>query len=458
MTESSAIASIRAEPSSDELRLSFANTCEASDPERAELIRLQCKLANNEASANSASDRKIDAARVKALLAENIERWVGPDWEAVRFPNFTRGFLEEVEFSPDADPAVLTRLLALHPIRDLLFTDDLMEDQPDLIASQLERWAAAPVLGRMESLKSEEAEIGAAGWRVLLESPHKDQLRALELSDHDSNPEVAAAIAAAPMQQVQQIRFVGHMAASLGDAGVQLLASSPNLSGLLALDLWNCRCGSGAAQAIASSEHLHRLERLHFGGGSYATNELGPEGGQALGSAAHLRQLRVLNLDFNSLTDDGAGPIPESEGLPALEVLSLQANELTNVSVRCFMSAHQRLPKLRALNLAHNDIDGGGAEFLAGCKLMEQLDELSLYHNNVGPSGVYALCNSFKTTSLKRLNLTQNPLGAESAKVADALIQSPALQGLEQLDIERCQLEDGDRQRLREHFGARVRS
>lgn len=443
---------IRAAPQDDSLRLAFAERCEAEDPARAELIRLQIRLAGR---GLSHAERKPLHARAKELFDAHAGRWIGPAFRELRWPSLDRGFLTRVTLHPDSSPEVLDALLERHPIRALSFVDPDDEPGREPLPKALEKWAAAPALARLDALDGTETELGAAGWGVLLRSPHLRTLPELVVGDEDCTPEVAAAIAAEPGPRLRRLTFRGYMAGCLATAGVEHLAGAPHLATLERLALWNCGCTAGAGAALAASPYLKNLRELALGLGQYSLNQIGPEGAAALAGGS-FPDLRSLDLDFNAVGDAGGSVIAESEGFPALESLSLQANALTNVTVRCFMSAHERMPALATLDLSHNQVDGGGVDFLARCRLMDQLRVLWLYHNQVGPSGVVALANSLKATGLRRLNLTQNPLGKDSAAAVAALVESPFLQGLDRLRIERCGLSDADKEQLREAFGPRV--
>nr|HEX4315123.1 TIGR02996 domain-containing protein [Kofleriaceae bacterium] len=83
---------IRAEPAADEPRLVYADACAASDPERGELIALQCAIA----AGSLARDAAIAARRRAGELADaHGARWAGLDGLVERF-ELRRGFVETV--------------------------------------------------------------------------------------------------------------------------------------------------------------------------------------------------------------------------------------------------------------------------------------------------------------------------------------------------------------------------
>jgi uncharacterized protein (TIGR02996 family) len=84
---------IHASPDDDTPRLVFADWLEDhGDPDRAELIRLQCRLAAGQAS--SAAE-----ARVTELLALHQRRWLGKLWAPGLRWQFRRGLVEGLEHS-----------------------------------------------------------------------------------------------------------------------------------------------------------------------------------------------------------------------------------------------------------------------------------------------------------------------------------------------------------------------
>ncbi|MCA9679044.1 MAG: TIGR02996 domain-containing protein [Myxococcales bacterium] len=453
MSDADWLARVRAHPDDDEVRLAYADACDADDPARAELVRVQCRLARLR---GHPPERKVLRDREAALLAAHRERWVGPLHARVRWPWFRRGFLEQVTLHPEESPSVLEDLLAAHPVRALAFADGDDVELTRPLATSMARWAEAPVLARLEALDGTEQMLGHDAWRVLLRSPHLRELPELVIGDHDATPDTAAAIAAEPGPRLRRLTVSGYLAASLGDDGVAHLAAAPHLGSLEHLALWNCRCAAGAGAALAGGPWTSTLVTLHLGLGQYALNQLGPDGARALAAGVFPR-LETLDLDFNALGDDGGEAIVESRGFPALTYLTLHANELTNVTLRAFMRAHDRMPRLSALDLSLNRIDGGGLSSLASYRLLAQLRGLWLRGNPIWPGGVAALAASPRAAGLRDLDLSDTALGKDPAAAAAALAGSPHLQDLERLRVARSGLTDAERARLRDRFGDRVR-
>src|SRR4051812_38958308 len=100
MTERDAfIAAIRETPAEDAVRLVFADWLEDhGEPERAELVRVQCELER----CDPASDRAIELRRRSVEMQAVYERdWLG-EWtdRLVRW-RFRRGFLDSAVFTTE---------------------------------------------------------------------------------------------------------------------------------------------------------------------------------------------------------------------------------------------------------------------------------------------------------------------------------------------------------------------
>lgn len=86
---------------------------------------------------------------------------------------------------------------------------------------------------------------------------------------------------------------------TLGNIGVQALASCPHMTNLRTLDLWaNGICNAGA-EALAKSPFLQKLERLDL-----RMNNIGLPGFLALANASDMPSLKKLNLERNSAEPD----------------------------------------------------------------------------------------------------------------------------------------------------------
>lgn len=104
------------------------------------------------------------------------------------------------------------------------------------------------------------------------------------------------------------------------DLDIELLAASPNVSGVRRLMLLANAIGDRGAQALATSPSLIGLTSLQL-----SANRIGDAGAAALAHSDSLRGLTELNLACNRIGDPGAQAFLTTQ-LPALERLTLFDN------------------------------------------------------------------------------------------------------------------------------------
>ena len=137
--ESALLAAIRAHPDDDTARLVYADWLdEHSQPERAELIRVQVNLARTRGTIESATERREWHTRMRALLHAHSKRWRKelPNIRGVRWGPFERGlvdsFLFDFERYTPEIPFALDRTLEVVPPRAIaVFVNS--RDTPDPI-------------------------------------------------------------------------------------------------------------------------------------------------------------------------------------------------------------------------------------------------------------------------------------------------------------------------------------
>lgn len=220
-------------------------------------------------------------------------------------------------------------------------------------ADAAEYLAASAALANLEELDLRENLLGEAGARALAASPHLGQLRNLDLrgngigpggaealavterlqslhslglakndvgspriqslsrvscllrfpnldlSDNDIGPTALLAVLSRPAGSIAdvKIRKLNLSQNDLGDAGVRILARSPELTGLKVLDLTNCGIGDEGARALAPSPHLNQLVNLKLG-----NNPIGDPGFREFLPFSHLSSLRSLTFTAEGLS------------------------------------------------------------------------------------------------------------------------------------------------------------
>lgn len=283
-------------------RLACADTLQAEDAPRAELIRTQVTLAG----------RGLDPARrlalnerVNVLLEEHGPVW-GRRLSALGASGFQfiRGFVEEVSLSEAALAEHGERLFALEPVHRLRL--DLSDGKG------LARAVTQPWFTQLRGLYLSGRGVAAAT-RVLGTAPQASGLEFLVLS-------------------------------SANGKSVEALLQSTTLTGLRSLSLTgNEELGDEAAERLASTRLV--LSRLYL-----TATGVSDEGLGALADARPLQSLELLALNRNQISDEGAEQLAASKVLKNLRHLELDGNELTAEGVLVFRSP-KALPALNQLCL-----------------------------------------------------------------------------------------------------------
>jgi hypothetical protein len=205
--------------------------------------------------------------------------------------------------------------------------------------------ALCRALGRARAATIDDVTEQIAGWPdALREAPWGWLRRALSGED-------------VPALRLARIAVVRRRRA--GDAAVERLVASPNVSGLVTLVLDANLVGPHGARAIAASRHLGKLVLLLLG-----DNRLGDLGAQALAEARALDSLASLDLSHDEIGDAGAAAVVSGRGLPTLRNLYLDENRITDLGVQR-IAAMPALSRYEQLMLDHNPISEAGYAALA---------------------------------------------------------------------------------------------
>ena len=152
---------------------------------------------------------------------------------------------------------------------------------------------------------------------------------------------------------------------------------------------------------------------------------------------SHLKTLKILNLKWNYIGDDGASEITKILSVnQSLEELNIKHNGITDRGASELAEGLQRNKTLKILNLGWNEIGDDGASEIAKTLLVNQsLEELNIKHNDITERGASELAEGLKENkTLKILNLAGNEIGDDGAsEIAKTLLVN---QSLEELNIE----------------------
>jgi uncharacterized protein (TIGR02996 family) len=338
-TEASALwRAVVAEPYDDAPRLIYADWLEEhGDAERAEFVRVQCRLATLD---DDAPDRPALDRRERQLWVKHRGAWQRPLPTLLREFPFRRGFVH-----PN-----LTR----NSKQFLRLTDEVLDAAPlwDVRLTvrgpaDLDNLAAADGLARLGGLEVDATGLGPNPLAEFLACPDLANLREFGLRGGPYTPDHVRAVADSPVASwLTQLTLSS--APAIGPAGAEVLAASPGIRNLRKLTLTNCGLGDGGLRALLASPHLIGLKELNV-----PSNGLTAGAVRALREWRHLRGLRVLDLSNNYLDDDGA------------RVLSLCPS----------------VERLNELDLGLNRIHRSGAESLAQSPFLTRVRRLTLLGN-----------------------------------------------------------------------------
>jgi uncharacterized protein (TIGR02996 family) len=399
------------EDEDDTSRLIFADWLdEHGQPDRAEFIRLQCRLAKQVVPDVEGRLRAED------LLDAHEHEWLEglPQTGEIRPHSFQRGFLSWVDV--DSMEAFRRHAAALRQTtaRNLRFTDEdgsLPADWPE--------WAGAEGLTGLffELYKFDPAETA-----LLAASPHVAGLRSLGITTSEFDSDSMA-----------------------------VLAASPRFAALTDLDLRSDLVCAEGVRALARSDVLLGLRSLvldHISLNDHAFNRIEVEAVIALSRAENLRGLTSLCLGCHKLSEKACEALASSPYLQGLRSLALAA--------RHFVGGHHDLRPLFGspfLNgLEHLELRGmpliaENVREMATWPAPPNLRSLTLDVQCCGTAGLEAVLGSAWASGLRRLRLSEGPCrGADGFELERspvlALAKAGSLAGLCELDVWAIQVGD----------------
>ena len=132
-----------------------------------------------------------------------------------------------------------------------------------------------------------------------------------------------------------------------------------------------------------------------------------------------LKELKILNLSFNCLTDDNISRITFSSN-NKIEVLNLKSNSGTEISMEIFKNELMKLKQLKELNMLDNQLGNQGLNLLLQVfTTVMNLCILNLSNCNITNAGITIFAEFFKSNEkflnkLEILNLISNPINDDS--------------------------------------------
>ena len=323
-----------ADPHDDAPRLVYADWLEEHGrPERAEFVRVQCRLA---ALDEDASERTALERRERQLWLKHKSSWRSELPARLREFPFRRGFVHPQNFAGKQFLNLSDEALAPAPLWDVRLT---VRDPAGLAADDRFR--------RLSGLEIDGTGLGPTHLAEFLGSPALANLRGLGLRGGPYAPDHLRAVVRAPVAG-RLSRLTVFSAPGVGRDGAEVLARCPAVRNLEVLTLTNCGLGDAGLRTLLASPHLTGLRELRV-----PSNGLTAAAVRALIACRHLRRLRVLDLCNNLLDDDGARVLALCPYVDRLTQLDLGFNRIHSPGARS-LAQSPFLVRVRDLSLLGN--------------------------------------------------------------------------------------------------------
>lgn len=274
------------------------------------------------------------------------------------------------------------------------------ETQYDALNLQdLQTLANNPLLGFVNALKitgSSDDRPDHRGADVLLQSPHLQQLKQLELRGFDFQERGVEHVVHA--EKCRNLRVLGLADCHIDDDGIKHLSKAPFLQTLEHLALWDNQLTANNLDVLNGAQ---ALKILHLNG-----NAIGAQGIEAI--APLIPQLTTLDLQCCALEDDGLIVLSKVRDLSALENLYLNFNELEDDGLIALAQNATLAPI--DFQLSNNRIGDDAITQLASGTALQRIENLVLYDNNIGDAGLTALAKT-PCLTLEELSIENNPFG-----------------------------------------------
>jgi uncharacterized protein (TIGR02996 family) len=237
-------------------------------------------------------------------------------------------------------------------------------EDPIIEDTGLAELAGWPGFARVRSLTLSGNAVGQAGLEALLGSPDATGLKELAVRNNSLNPVAMQEFHAAPQELHLDVLDLGENL--LGERGVEPLASAPCLRELKVLHLDRCELPLAGARQLARAPFFGSLRRLNV-----SHNSFGPEGLQAL-LKKKPPELHTLQMIDNDLGDEGVSHLAGSPASDTLLELDLSRNGLKSAAALA-LAESEHLRNLLILRLDSNKISDRARTKLAGSPLGKRL-------------------------------------------------------------------------------------
>jgi uncharacterized protein (TIGR02996 family) len=253
--------------------------------------------------------------------------------------------------------------------------------------------ARSPLLARLERLDLCTSatrygrEFVAADWAALAASSHAGSVRRLALLHSLMDEAGCDALFCAP----GPLRLHSLMLMGGTPEMAPLLAASPALRTLTAVELISCRFDSAAVKALLAAPFVPNLTQFCLAG-----NEIGSRGLYALlSSGLRAGRLDDLHLHHCGLAPGALKKLAAWPGLANLERLELGANEVTAEVMEALLASKHFGRRLTSLQLASGAIADAALEALGRSRALPRLRDVTVVGAQVAPEAVAALRQRF---------------------------------------------------------------
>lgn len=487
-TQTALLKAVAADPHNDLPRLVYADYLEEhGQPDRAEIIRVQCELARlqdedcdgkylfDELRYSADSDysphfKNVDWSLVDAdlyhritltrrnaeLYSANVEAWKAAECPKVSglTLGLDRGFWTSASVTDVAEllkslgkaklPVPVSRFHSdrdWSPVQVATLLDSGLLDRAESVGGDMQRPTLYQGLAKRLATTSVR-EVGVSGYtetyvKSLAQSAHWGSLRRLGITIHGD----------ARLSSFWDIAGSKHLR-DMRSLSLYLDAGLYNLGGTLSILDWpqlrrlecNAWLDSKDATWIAKSHRLGGLRSLVLG------NRVGGAGVKALLQSDKLPRLVQLGIQGDVSRGVKLDPKGTSgpQGIRHLKLEKLNDADFAAIG-RCRFA-----PSLQVFEASSKAItDAGIKQFCATTKTVE-LTVLELMWGQIGPAGAAAIAKCKALAKLQGLQLWGNPIGFKGAK---ALAESKTLASLRHLHIQETDVTPAGMDLLRKRFG-----
>jgi uncharacterized protein (TIGR02996 family) len=372
------------EPDDDSHRLVFADWLDDNgEPERAELIRIQCELARGVED----GERLVTLSlRERELLIGHWGAWLGAlDQRPWKSPRFERGMVQlSVNLSDFLKPKPQTQATEWFP--RACVTGLTLRNH-----TALPGLYRCPLLAELSSLSLWNPLLDDEGIRQLAQSGGCCRLRSFFWRDRRGSDEGLRHLAGSPSFGRLNSLTLGQI--PFRSAGLKALLDSPHCTGLTALAIRETSHWMGDLPGLMTAAGWQRLLRLDLHDLEITGRQL-----RRMAEGGRLRQLKELRIWYPR--SDALGSFPLAE-LAALEVLDF-GSIVDSIQLSRVMATLDSLPALRRLSLQ-------GAPFLGSLPgylpHLARLESLELHYCGLKEADFRALLAAPELLRLRRLAL-----------------------------------------------------